>query len=347
MRSLPTCRRPKESELSASRPLKSDVSPPECDGHVREKYAGGFAFQQPPGTMVTSYINPDADGVCTGIALVGRGSAAVFVGRLDKQTEFILKCSETPMPMVERAFRAGDTGGPIILVDTHNPRQLGEDFALDRVELVIDHHPDGDAARFPRAEVVNEPVGASATIVVERWMKCQEPITQKQATLLGSAILANTMNFTAPSTCARDRAALAALAKITSFPDAYVRDLLAANLIDPHGCLDELLRSDMKFFDSPHGLLAIAQVEVADSAALINRPEIRGHLVSLADSVQAVGSLLNVQDVTENRSWLITSSPQIAQLFAKLGQPGNSGCVIACDRLVMRKTDLLPLLLAG
>jgi manganese-dependent inorganic pyrophosphatase len=306
-----------------------------------------------PKTIVTSYTNPDADGVCTALAVAGRGGGAgreegvaVFVGRLDKQTQFILGRSGTRMPAVEPTFRAGDTGGPIILIDTHNPRQLSADFPLERVELVIDHHPDGDATRFPRAELVNEAVGAAATVVVERWVDRQELPTQEQATLLGSAILANTRNFTAPSTSPRDRAALAALTQIVSFPDGYVRGLLASNIKDPSASLDELLQSDLKLFDSPHGLLAIAQIEVADAAPLVNRPELHAHLVSLAGSERAVGSLLNIQDVRESRSWLIASSPQVAQLFAALGRQSRSGCVIACNRLVMRKTDLLPMLLA-
>jgi len=119
---------------------------------------------------ITSYINPDTDGITCMLAMERfmnhksthinspssgegvdanavsrRGSGkyrAVAFGNIDFTSRFVLNKLNIPLPDVIKQIP--DDAEKIILVDTHSTAQLPAGFPTDKVVAVYDHHPDGD-----------------------------------------------------------------------------------------------------------------------------------------------------------------------------------------------------------
>jgi nanoRNase/pAp phosphatase (c-di-AMP/oligoRNAs hydrolase) len=60
-----------------------------------------------------------------------------------------------------------------------------------KVAEIIDHHPGGNPEAFEKASIINEQVGAAATIVVERFQKMDFGIQSSHVGLLYAGIMAH------------------------------------------------------------------------------------------------------------------------------------------------------------
>src|SRR5690242_13997944 len=121
---------------------------------------------------VTSYRNPDLDGVATALTLArylnereGVNARATIVGRLDAETACAFGLIGLAPPEQVQVIPVDHD---VYLVDTHHLRQIEGFIEPSRVVGIIDHHPGGDPTAFPRARIINELVGAAATLVAER-----------------------------------------------------------------------------------------------------------------------------------------------------------------------------------
>lgn len=297
--------------------------------------------------LVLSYVNPDTDGIsCTiGYAFLadacGDRFRPVYFGQLNPET--ILVTSKYFNCDFER-LETMPVHGRVVLVDTHQLGRLPVDLSPERVIEIIDHHPVGEPQAFPNAKIQNEPVGAAATLITERLIAARCSPSADVAGLLCSGIVSNTVNFSAPSTTDRDRAAFKWLCELVEFDQSIIEDMFNALLPDNSRSTIELLAADYKEFKIGDRVFGMSQIETANARSVMERSDLCRALAQLRQlgTSTAEHVIANVVDVVRGESVIAAGDAETkAWVEQILGAESRCGVLIV-PRVVLRKTDLVP-----
>lgn len=212
--------------------------------------------------VIISHVGTDFDGFAS-MALASKlypGAHMVFPGRLGPGVEEFYNLHRRFFPVLPLKKALEGPLARLIVVDTRLASRLGpfrEHLHRADVELhIYDHHP-------PSAEAVRgdqewvEPVGAAATLLVERCRDEGHEISPQEATLALIAVHEETGSFRYSSTTARDLTAAAYL-----MDQGANLEVLSHFLRDPltgpqRGLLEEYL-SKGELIKGPAGSLYLA-----------------------------------------------------------------------------------------
>lgn len=296
--------------------------------------------------IVTSYINPDTDGVACSIAMAkmlsamsGQWIPAIF-GSIGDETKFVLQQLKISTPRMLSSFVGVDQ---IALVDTHHKSQLPCDFPFEKVVTIIDHHPNGDDKLFPSVSIVNEKVGAAASIVTKLLFE-QQILDTTILRLLGFAILSNTLNFSAPSTTDFDRDIYARIEKFAKIPEKTINGMFEQRSSILKEDLYTALCADFKVFETKYGKVGISQIEAYDLETLINVSKTVAILEEIAHEKGIELCFFNGVDIKTKRSVVFVANDESADLLCKIFELDKYTVPQIFDRILLRKTDFVPLL---
>ncbi|MFJ9804270.1 DHH family phosphoesterase [Streptomyces wuyuanensis] len=299
-----------------------------------------------PSCYVFSYVNPDADGVCSSIAyaemarrLRGDEYVPLVWGVTDESTRLALARFSVPGP-AEGGRLPEDSR--IVLVDTHHLRQLPPDVDTRQVVEIIDHHPRGEVEAFPNARIQNEQVGAAATLIAERFHAAGLDPSPAVAGLLASAVVCNTLNLTSPSTSERDHRALERLRVIADFPSGFVTDLLDA--LGGLDCRDmgELLSTHAKQFRFGDVEVQIVQLESSEPGRVLARPDLEQEIRAIAERTGVDHCLVSVLGLADRTTTVVAPDSATRILLGRALDLNFNGSSARVDRFLLRKTDLVP-----
>ena len=109
-----------------------------------------------------------------------------------------------------------------------------------------------------------DPVGSTATLVVERFRRNELEMSPEAATVLLSAVLSDTVILNSPTTTERDAAVVDYLGGLLNLdPREYGREMFMATADVSGVAASELVRRDAKDFQGGSGLpFTVAQIEV-------------------------------------------------------------------------------------
>ncbi|QBJ96876.1 hypothetical protein ERC79_13640 [Rhodococcus sp. ABRD24] len=304
--------------------------------------------------IVTTYKNPDLDGVASAIVyseyLASGDVLPRFAGSLNMETRGVLaelRMSEPGLLEEVNGLRWDD----VVLVDCHHRAQLPHVDDLTAVSVVIDHHPDGDASAFPHADIQNELVGAAATLVAERIAARSEAglegLTAEHAVLLACAIASNTLDFAAPSVTARDRASFEGLVA-ASGRGAQVEALTSKMRIWRQTFLSlptkEAVQQDIKVIDGSFGQIAVSQLEADGASNLLDREDLLENLEQLIEEMDVDASLLSLVDTAMGTTTLVTADPRVRELLMTLSPQVVGTVTLRLPFVALRKTHVIPAL---
>ena len=248
------------------------------------------------------------------------GSHLVFPGRMGTGVKEFFDLHKRHFLVMERKEALSRKPDRMIVVDTRNPSRLGEfrQWVQDsEVELYIyDHHP-------PTAESVRgdqewvEPVGAAATLLVERCRAEKLPIETWMASLCLIAIHEETGSFRYNSTTARDLEAAAYLMACEANMEV-VGDFLKDPLTDAQrSLLEEFLRTG-QLYRSRAGTLYVGHAR--RSRSVFGLGSLASRILELEDS-DAVCVVLEIEGEdtlwprgpaamlsTSRTGWLVTEA---------------------------------------
>ncbi|OAT86553.1 CBS domain-containing protein [Desulfotomaculum copahuensis] len=166
--------------------------------------------------IITSHTNTDLDALSAMVAAqkLYPEAVLVFPGKLSRNVEEFMALHKDTLVVRNVKDIDPDRVRRVILVDTKSPRRLGKlADVLDRPKVdvhIYDHHPRAEGDAHGSLEVV-EPVGATATLLVERIREAGLPVTPVEATILVLGIYGDTGSLLFTSTTPRDVAAVAFL----------------------------------------------------------------------------------------------------------------------------------------
>jgi manganese-dependent inorganic pyrophosphatase len=232
----------------------------------------------------------------------------------------------------------------IILVEHNELSQAVEGIENYAIREVVDHHRLGSLTTKDPIMFINRPVGATATIVVSLYRQNRVPIQKEIASILLSAILADTLSLQSSTTTDEDRNTAEYLANITNLDIQQLgRDIItAASRIEGRNA-GELVRQDMKEYTEGGCTFTVSQIEVASPAEILSKKqEFLNELDIEYRSRNALFSAMMVTDITKLTSQLfIVGKPAFLQ---HLEFPRQSEGVYFINDIVSRKKQLLPLL---
>ena len=226
--------------------------------------------------LIFGHKNPDTDTICSAIAYadlkkqLGIDAEPVRLGQINGETQFALTTFNAEVPRLVEAVATEVNS--VILVDHNERQQSANDIADVRVLEVIDHHR---IANFETSDPLYyrcEPVGCTATILNKMYKENGKEIKKEIAGLMLSAIISDSLLFKSPTCTPEDVAAARELAEIAGVDaDTYGLEMLKAGADVRDKSIADLLSLDAKEFEMGSSKVEIAQVNVVDTADVLER----------------------------------------------------------------------------
>lgn len=298
--------------------------------------------------LITSYVNPDLDGVAGIIGYAeflvktGKNVTTGILGEPLDEAKYVLDRFNIPYPPTMQNTNAYDE---VILLDASCLNDLEGKIAPDKVIEIIDHRKVNDSDKFPNAKTQIEQVGASATLIAEKFKQNDIVISRESAILIFSAIISNTFNFKAGLTSDRDREMAAWLNQIAQLPETFWRELFLAKSEMPGPKLAERIESDFMWFSAGQKKVGIAQIEIIGAKKLVaeRMPEIIQALEKLRSELNLDFVFQNTVELEKAKNYLVAPDEATKQLLEKVLGVKFSGSIAERPNLIMRK-QIVPLL---
>ena len=292
--------------------------------------------------LVTSYVNPDLDGVACAVAYaeflekVGKSATAGAIGEVHVEARYLLDRFDITPP--ERLTDANEFES-IILVDTSDLKDLEGKISSERVIEIIDHRKVDGAGHFLNAKVQIEFVGAAATLIAEKFITTQTDISRNSAILLFGAIISNTLNFQASVTTDRDRKAANWLNKIANLPESFSADLFKAKSDLSGDRLRKSIEGDFNHFEFGSKKIGIAQLEILGASILVStrEAEITHILQELKSRMNLDFIFQNTIGLDEGKSIFVAGDEETKRLLENVFQVSFHNMASDYSGLIMRK----------
>lgn len=229
---------------------------------------------------------------------------------------------------------------------------------LEDAELieVLDHHRLGNIPTSIPIRFTVEAVGSCSTLVAERGLRANKQFPANIAGLLLCGILSDTLVFRSPTTTPRDREAALKLAEMAELAGekgdkmAAIEELGGALLAAGAGLGtrtgEEVINTDLKFYEANGITAGIAQVEITNFGELAPRlNDLKEALNALAESRNLGLAMLMVTDVVRGNSRLVVSGG--TRVINALPYVHLDDDTLDAPGVVSRKKQLLPAVLAS
>ena len=251
-----------------------------------------------------------------------------------------------PVGLVARSDLVGPKPRRVLLVDHAELAQSvpGADEA-DIVEI-LDHHHIGSIETHVPVTATFDPVGSTATLVIERFRQNGLEPSRPTATLLLGAILSDTVILNSPTTTERDHAVVEYLERVLAL-DArdFGREMFEATSDVSEIPAEQLVGSDAKEYTTADGrTICIAQIETVGKGLLERRDELLEALEAARDARGYRYYALMVTDILSKGTDLLVAGDR-APVERAFGQAADNGAV-ELPGVMSRKKQVAPKLLA-
>jgi len=300
--------------------------------------------------LVTSYVNPDIDGIAGAIAycefLQKTGTHAVvgIIGEPHAEAKYVFDRFSFEYPQI---IPNANNFNEVILVDVSSLHDLEEKISAEQVIEIIDHRKVHEADKFPKAKAQIELVGAAATLVAEKFMQNKIDISKKSATLLYGAIISNTLNFKGGATTDRDKEAAAWLNHVAKLPETFWKELFIAKSDVSGKKLTKRIEGDFAWFVMGDKKVGIAQIEMIGAKKLVD--ERSDEIILVLEKIKKKMSLdfifLNTVELVSPKNFFVAPDSETQKLLEKALHVQFIGVVAKRTNLIMRK-QIVPLLLS-
>jgi manganese-dependent inorganic pyrophosphatase len=233
----------------------------------------------------------------------------------------------------------------VILVDHAEAAQSVPGVEQAEIVEILDHHHIGSIETTVPVRATFDPVGSTATLVIERFRQNGFEPSRATATLLLAAVLSDTVILNSPTTTERDRDVVSYFERTLRLDAREFGREMFESTADVSGVpIEELVARDLKHYEARDGrTLAIAQLETVGTGVLERADELREAMCTLRERRGYITYALMITDIISKGSWLIVCGEE-ARIHRALGEPNGDG-VIDMPGVMSRKKQLAPQLL--
>jgi manganese-dependent inorganic pyrophosphatase len=197
----------------------------------------------------------------------------------------------------------------VLLVDHAEQGQSVPGIEHAHIVEILDHHHIGSVETKIPVAATFDPVGSTATLIVERFRSHGREPRPSTAMMLLAAILADTVILTSPTTTPRDHQVVAYLEELLQLDaKAFGKEMFDASSDVDNVKARDIVRRDAKEYEpQPGKKICIAQIETVGKRLLERRSE----LLEVMEEVRAqMGYLLfalMITDIVEQASELLVA----------------------------------------
>jgi manganese-dependent inorganic pyrophosphatase len=272
---------------------------------------------------------------------------AETVKDVDYRAAVVVDADRRPVGLVTRSDLVSPQPRRVLLVD--HAEQAQSVIGVEHAEIVeiLDHHHIGSIETRVPVRATFDPVGSTATLVIERFRQSGMEPSRPSAMLLLGAIISDTVILNSPTTTDRDRAVVEYLEQVLAVDATeFGREMFERTSDLTRVAAEDIVARDVKDYDAGGGqALRIAQVETVGQRLEERGPELLQALDAVRErDGQAVVALM-VTDIMSRGTLLYASGDRTA-LERAFGELGGDG-VVDLPGVMSRKKQVAPKLLAA
>jgi manganese-dependent inorganic pyrophosphatase len=254
---------------------------------------------------------------------------------------------ERPIGLLTRSDLVSPMRRRIILVD--HAEQAQSVPGIDQAEIVeiLDHHHIGSIETKVPVAATFDPVGSTATLVVERFRRSGIEPERGTAMVLLSAVLSDTVILNSPTTTDRDTAVVEYLERVLELDARDFGRRMFADTSDVSGVPPaDLVKRDAKAYQSGSGTpFVIAQIEVVGKSLLEREDELLTAMQHERANQHVELYALMVTDVLDKVTDLLIDG-DVGAVARAFGIEAD-GCKLTLPGVMSRKKQVAPKLLSA
>ena len=235
----------------------------------------------------------------------------------------------------------------VLLVDHAEQSQSVAGIETAEIVEILDHHHIGSIETRVPVTATFDPVGSTATLVVERFRQNGMEPSRPTAMMLLGAVLSDTVILNSPTTTERDHAVVEYLQRVLALDAAKLgREMFEATADLSEVSAEEIVSRDAKQYHVQSGhTICIAQIEVVGDALLDRKPELLGAMQKARENRELHLYALMVTDVLAKSTQLLIAgeTAPVARAFETTAQDS----LIDLPGVMSRKKEVAPKLLAS
>lgn len=297
-------------------------------------------------TIIIGHINPDLDSIVSSIILAeflnkkekGNNYESKSAGKLNKETNFILNYFDCKKPQIIKDL----SGKRVFLVDHGEYEQSV--FGIEKAEIVgvVDHHKMGGLKTSSPIFYRSEIVGSTCSILSKMFIENKIALTKKQAGLLLSGIISDTLNFTSPTSTLEDKKIAQILNKISKENLKELADKILEIKSDISDIsIEELIKRDYKEFKAGKTNFAIGVFETLNPKK-INKDKILSSLKKIKKEDKIDLLFFGLVDIMKKNTELFLVEEREKDVAEKSFSKKASNNILFLEGFLSRKKQILP-----
>jgi manganese-dependent inorganic pyrophosphatase len=250
-----------------------------------------------------------------------------------------------PIGVVARSDLVRPTPRRVLLVDHAEQAQSVPGVEEAEIVEILDHHHVGSIETTVPVRATFDPVGSTATLVIERFRQNGMEPSRPTAVMLLGAILSDTVILNSPTTTERDRSAVDYLERVLAIEATDLGRAMFEETSDVSRLpAEDIIARDAKVYEVPGGkTLCIAQVETVGTSLIERKDELLAALGAARDARGYTLFALMVTDILGKGTELLAVGDRAA-LERAFGQSVADG-VVSLPGVMSRKKQVAPRLL--
>ncbi len=251
-----------------------------------------------------------------------------------------------PIGLVTRSDLFSPPRRRVLLVD--HAEQAQSVPGVDQAEIVeiLDHHHIGSIETRIPVTATFDPVGSTATLVIERFRRSGMEPSRPTATMLLGAVMSDTIILNSATTTERDRRVIEYLERVLAIDAAeFGREMFEATADVSEVSAEEIISRDAKQYHASSGhQICIAQIEVVGKSLLDRSDELVAAMRKARESRELQLYALMVTDVLSKGTDLLVAG-DVTTVARAFGVPAEDSR-IELPGVMSRKKEVAPRLLA-
>jgi manganese-dependent inorganic pyrophosphatase len=252
-----------------------------------------------------------------------------------------------PVGLVTRTDLVAPPRRRVILVD--HAEQAQSAIGIDDAEIVeiLDHHHIGSIETRIPVTATFDPVGSTATLVIERFRHAGMEPSRPTAMMLLGAVLSDTVILNSATTTQRDHDVVEYLQRVLAVDGkALGREMFEATSDVSDLTAEQIVTRDAKHYQVRGGNeICIAQVEVVGDALLDRKEELLDALRAQRDRRELALYALMVTDVLDKGTDMLVAG-DVAAVARSFGIEASDS-TISLPGVMSRKKEVAPKLMTA
>ena len=252
-----------------------------------------------------------------------------------------------PVGVITRSDLVAPPRRRVVLVDHAEQAQSVPGVEQAEIVEILDHHHIGSIETRIPVTATFDPVGSTATLVVERFRQSGMEPTPATAMMLLGAVMSDTIILNSATTTDRDRYVVDYLERVLALDAAgYGREMFEATSDVSEVSAEEIISRDAKQYHASSGhQICIAQIEVVGKSLLDRSGELVDAMRKARESRELQLYALMVTDVLTKGTDLLVAG-DVAGVARAFGLPAHDS-QIELPGVLSRKKEVAPTLLAA